>query len=68
MMGENEKAPQIRVQLCPSPCHIISIHQEHDHITILKMLTDQVSNILCQNKAPTTMAVTLDQNPRLGVD
>ena len=29
MIAENEKAPQIRVQLLPSPCHVISIHQKH---------------------------------------
>ena len=29
MIVENEKAPQIRVELCPSSCHVISIHKEH---------------------------------------
>ena len=29
MIAENEKAPQIRIRLLPSLCHVISIHQEH---------------------------------------
>ena len=28
MIKENEKPPQIRIQISLSPCHVISIHQE----------------------------------------
>ena len=29
MIKENEKPPQIRVQLSPQPCHVSFINQEH---------------------------------------
>ena len=29
MIAENEKALQIRSQLLPSPCHVISVNEEH---------------------------------------
>ena len=38
MITENEKAPQMRIQLLPSPCHVSFINQEHGK-TSLKIVT-----------------------------
>ena len=35
MVTENKKAPQIRVLLSPSPCHVIFINQEHGFNNII---------------------------------
>ena len=61
MITENEKAPQIRVQLLLHPCHVSFIYQEHaDNYLSHGILEDAagVAVVLMELKLPLPVELT----------